>query len=285
MQYLPDTIDHAKVLIAVKTYPLPSNKYGELVCTAGVLGDGRWIRIYPIPFRSLPPEKKFEKYEWIQLDLVRNRRDFRPETYRPRSDASGIRILSKVGTEHEWAERKKYVLQDVFTSMKELIELAKGDTQKSLATFRPKEIIEFLAEEDKRTWKEQWLANYEQYGLFEIDEKGEGVLRKIVDKVPYKYSYRFLCEDESKPRTLMIEDWEIGALYWNCLREAEGDEAEANRLVRKKYFEEFLNKRDLHLFVGTTKHYHNVAPNPFVIIGVFYPPSQTDIGQGELFAP
>jgi hypothetical protein len=70
-----------------------------------------------------------------------------------------------------------------------------------------------LIEEDTRTWKEQWLANYDQYGLFEIDTKGEGILKKIVDKVPYKYSYRFLCEGETKPRTLMIEDWEIGALY------------------------------------------------------------------------
>jgi hypothetical protein len=81
--YLPESIDSAKVLITVKTYPLPSNKYEELVCTAGVLEDGRWIRIYPIPFRSLPHDKKFEKYEWIQLGLVRNKSDFRPESIGP----------------------------------------------------------------------------------------------------------------------------------------------------------------------------------------------------------
>lgn len=283
MEYLPEVIDHAKVLITVKTYPLPSNKYEELVCTAGILEDGRWIRIYPIPFRSLPHDKKFGKYEWIELDLIRNKSDFRPESYRPKSDASNIYIISKVGTEHEWAERKKFVLQNTFTSFKELIDLAKGETQKSLATFRPREIVDFIIEEDTRTWKEQWLANYEQYGLFDIDEKGEGVLRKIVDKVPYKYSYRFFCEGETKPRTLMIEDWEIGALYWNCLKQVGGDEIEANKLVRKKYFEEFLYKKELHLFVGTTKQYHNMAPNPFVIIGVFYPPTRKDYGQEELF--
>jgi hypothetical protein len=281
--YLPESINNAKVLITVKTYPLPSNKYEELVCTAGVLEDGKWIRIYPIPFRSLPQEKKFEKYEWIQLDLVRNTSDFRPESYKPKSDASNIKILCKIGTDHEWAERKIYILKEVFTSFDNLISLAKGETIKSLATFQPREIVDFIIEEDTRTWKEQWVANYEQYALFEIDSKGEGVLRKIVDKLPYKYSYRFLCEGEIKPRTLMIEDWEIGALYWNCLKQADGDETEANKLVRKKYFEEFLNKKDIHLFVGTTKQYHNVAPNPFVIIGVFYPPTKKDRGQGELF--
>ncbi len=107
MEYLPESINAAKVLITVKTYPLPSNKYEELVCTAGILENGKWIRIYPIPFRSLPNEKKFGKYEWIQVDLIRNNSDFRPESYRPKSDASSIQILNKVGTEHEWAERKK----------------------------------------------------------------------------------------------------------------------------------------------------------------------------------
>jgi hypothetical protein len=282
--YLPDTIERAKVLITVKTYPLPSNKYEELVCTAGVLEDGKWIRIYPIPFRSLPRDKKFEKYEWIEVDLVRNTSDFRPETFRPKSEASNIRILGKIGTEHEWAERKKYVLTEVFTSFEELIRQAKSDTRKSLATFRPREIVDFIVEEDTRTWKEQWLAHLNQYGLFEeIDQKGETALRKIADKVPYKYSYKFFCEGEETPRKLMIEDWEIGALYWHCLAQSEGDEEEANRLVRKKYFEEFLMKKDLHLFVGTTKQFHNVAPNPFVIIGVFYPPTKKDFGQQNLF--
>ena len=36
-----------RVLIAVKTYPTLSEKYDELVCTAGFLEDGTWIRIYP----------------------------------------------------------------------------------------------------------------------------------------------------------------------------------------------------------------------------------------------
>jgi hypothetical protein len=37
-----------KVLITVTTYPLPSRSYDELVCTAGMLENGEWIRIYPV---------------------------------------------------------------------------------------------------------------------------------------------------------------------------------------------------------------------------------------------
>jgi hypothetical protein len=234
-------------------------------------------------FSVAAARKKFKKYEWIQLDLIRNTSDFRPESYKPKSDASSISILGKIGTEREWEERKRFVLHDVFTSFEKLIQLAKGPAQKSLATLRPSRIIDFIIENNSRTWKERWLAYYDQYGLFELNERGEGKLKKIVEKVPYKYSYRFVCEGETTPHTLMIEDWEIGELYWNCLKQAEGDENEANNLVRKKYLDEFVSKKDLHFFVGTTKRYHNFALNPFVIIGVFYPPTKKDTGQRTLF--
>jgi hypothetical protein len=131
-----------------------------------------------------------------------------------------------------------------------------------------------MIEEDEREWKQEWRDNLLQYKLFELDEKGQGKQRDVVRKLPYKYSYQFLTEGDQRPRKMMIEDWEIGALYWNCLGKTEGDEVEANKLVRQKYFDEFLAKKDLYLFVGTTKQYHMVSPNPFVIIGVFYPAKQ-----------
>ncbi len=43
-----------KVLITVKTYPIPSARYDELVCTAGVTETGDFIRLYPVNFRDLP---------------------------------------------------------------------------------------------------------------------------------------------------------------------------------------------------------------------------------------
>ena len=36
-----------KVLITVLTYPHPSEKYEELVCTAGINESGEWVRLYP----------------------------------------------------------------------------------------------------------------------------------------------------------------------------------------------------------------------------------------------
>jgi hypothetical protein len=40
----------------------------------------------------------------------------------------------------------------------------------------------------------------------------------------------------------MIEDWEVGALYLNCLRNANGDEGKALEKVKEKYWSDFMEK-------------------------------------------
>jgi len=281
--YLPDELYNAKILITVKTYPLPSGKYDELVCTAGLLEDGKWIRIYPIPFRSLPSRQKFHKFQWIELNLIRNKiKDFRPESYRPIGGADGsIKLLEHWDTKTKgaWQKRKEIVLKEVFTNFNELLGLAVGENKKSLATVKPLEIIDFEIGEAAGDWKQQWQRLYEQYNMFEVDKKGDNFLKDKLLKVPYNYYYKFITAGDNKPRRMMIEDWEIGALYWNSLRSTGGDPSLANELVKQKYFYEFLENKDLYLFVGTTLKFHRrKARNPFVIIGVFYPPKEKESG-------
>jgi hypothetical protein len=255
------------VLITVKTYPLPSRSYTELVCTAGLLNGEKWIRMYPIPFRFLQDQKRYPKYSWVKLDLVRNTKDFRPESYRLKTE--NITVLDKIGTANAWDARKSFALKETFTSMEELIKLAKSPAKKSLATVKPKEIVKFDIKNDEREWKPDWLEQIKQMDMFEpANRSGQ---RKVVRKLPFKFYYHFLTKD-NKLRKLMIEDWEIGALFWHCLSQTDGDEEAAKQLVREKYFDQFVQEKDLYLFLGTTFLNHNVAPNPFVIIGVFYPP-------------
>ncbi len=71
-----------KVLITVKTYPSLSAKYDEVVCTAGVLESGEWVRLYPIPFRKLDYDRWYKKYQWLEIEVERNISDFRPESFR-----------------------------------------------------------------------------------------------------------------------------------------------------------------------------------------------------------
>lgn len=263
-----------KVLITVTTYPLPSRSYDELVCTAGVLETGEWIRIYPVPLKfllGLRKDNKTEsfKYNWIELDLKKRTDDFRPESHSPLNyDFKDIILHGKIDTKNEWEERKKYCLSKVFTNLTNLIEESKAPKNASLATFKPTEIKGFeIEEEEDKEWKDEWKELRKQGDLFEQDRNPE----IQIPKLPFKFYYRFI-DDAGKESRLMIEDWEIGALYWNCLKSSEGNENEALKKVREKYETEFLKEKDIYLFLGTTKEWHmRRAKNPFVIIGVFYP--------------
>jgi hypothetical protein len=61
------------------------------------------------------------------------------------------------------------------------------------------------------------------------------------------------------------------------LAEHEGNEQRACEKVRKKYFEDFAKTKDLHLFLGTTREFHNTGRNPFLIIGTFHPMKTTQL--------
>ncbi len=263
-----------KVLISVKTYPTLSEKYDELVCTAGFLEDGTWIRIYPVPFRKLNYHNRYRKWQWIEIDLVKNTSDFRPESFRPADIDKEIIISDKIDTSNNWEQRRNISLKKVYTNLSELISEAKNkDIRTSLAIVKPKEILDFICEPCEREWDQKKLdkifANQAQGSLFDLEDTKE--VFKVVNKLPYKFSYVFKTDDDVK-RTIMIEDWELGALYWNCLKNANGDETIACQKVREKYLDYMYNKRDLYFFMGTTFRFHNVGYNPFLIIGAFYPP-------------
>jgi hypothetical protein len=275
-----------KVLITVKAYPALSKKYNETVCTAGITEEGRWIRIYPIPFRQLDYNNQFKKYEWIELDLERNLSDFRPESYKPKNlllnDLKSYGIIE--ADRNTWAERRKYVLQNVYTNLDQLIAEAKDKKiYTSLAIFKPTKIIDFIYHKTEREWKKEkldYLRNKKlQLNLFENNDENDITEFEVVDKLPYKFSFKFE-DDQGKSSTLMIEDWETGMLFWHSLARHEGNEIKACEDVKKKYFDDLAKTKDYYFFLGTTKLHHLIAPNPFVIIGDFRP---KHILQEELF--
>ena len=266
-----------KILITVKTYPSISSKYEELVCTAGFDEDGNFLRIYPIPFRKLDYEKQYRKYFWVEMDIVKNTSDFRPESYRPANiDTEDVVVVhNKLGTEHNWRARKEIVIKKIYTDISILINEAKADGKRtSLAVFKPTKIKNFVWEEVEREWSDKQKAALQQHNLFE-DKTHFTVVRKL----PYKFSYIF--EDiNGRSCKLMNEDWELGALYWNCLKKYNGDENAACEDVKKKYRNDFAKTKDLHFYLGTTKLNHLRAPNPFIIIGTFHPKIEKQLELG-----
>jgi len=270
-----------KILITVKTYPTLSDKYDELVCTAGFKEDGTWIRIYPVPFRKLDYKNQYKKYQWIEVDIEKNKRDFRRESYRPCDIEKDITVCGEVGTKNNWEIRKSIVLKHVHTNMTDLIAEAKNQTiGTSLAVLKPTRVIDFVWKACDREWDKNKLyaiaGNQAQGNLFEQESTRK--LFQVVKKLPYEFSYIFTTED-GKERKLMLEYWELGMLYWNCLNDAKGDESIACTKVKEKYLDYMYKKRDLYFFLGTTQKFHNVGPNPFIIIGTFYPPKEDKLQQ------
>lgn len=268
-----------KILITVKTYPALSQKYAELVCTAGVTESGEWRRLYPVRFRRLYGPQKYKKYQWVEAEVEKSELDSRPESYKIVRNTLNA-IGSPLPTDNNWRGRRETFLDkvEIYENLKVLIGCAHRN-ELSLAAFKPRRFLQFTHEPVAREWDAKKLANLEkeklQLHLFKDEETVARELQ-VVRKLPYKFSYRVedSCGTKSK---MMIEDWEIGALYWNCLRDSKGDENLALAKVREKYWDQFVQSgsHDLTLVLGTTLEHHNKkSPNPFVIISVFYPPPE-----------
>lgn len=272
-----------KVLITVKTYPIPSKKYDELVCTAGVTESGDFVRLYPINFRDLPYSQQYVKYQWIEVEAQKHKgRDTRKESFRPNSET--IRVLGKPipANPGNWSTRAVYVLKNAARSMEDLYERKKSDNT-SLGIFRPKLISRFIIEAADSDWKPEFKAAMMQARLWDDRTASKQPPRKV----PFKFSFSFECDDSrcNRKHKMMIEDWEVGSLFWRMVDKGFSPEAAAQK-VKQKFMDEICNsKMNTYFYVGTV-----LAHGTWVVIGTFYPKmdvsgkkSKATSGSGSLF--
>lgn len=174
--------------------------------------------------------------------MVKNKSDFRKESFRPRTHDTEIRIIGEIKPDGDaWKDRREIVLKKVYTNLKTLISEAKNEEiGTSLAVFKPAEILKLEIKNTKREWDKDKLERLSQLNLFET--KSEGKL-EVLKKLPYKFSYK-LKDETGTESSMMIEDWEIGQLYWNSLKRHKGDEKKACQDVRKKYIDDFAKTKD-----------------------------------------
>ena len=91
----------------VLTYPVPATNGAEVSCTPGITVEGKWIRLFPIPYRFLDPDSQFSKYHWIDVNIRKAPNDARPESYK--IDRDSIQIVRFVGPQRGWRARKDLV--------------------------------------------------------------------------------------------------------------------------------------------------------------------------------
>lgn len=250
------------VLVTVKAAPNPSTTHGETVCVAGVTREDGWLRLHPVPFRDLPRDKQFQKYQWIALDLIKHRGDTRPESYRP--DLATLVPGEIISSRNDWAERRKLMTPNVSTSMCE-IQRQQSENGKSLGMFKPAEVLDLIIEDEDATWSHRKQEIIGQQFFFS-DRK------KRLEKIPMRFLYKYRCNDpRCNGHTQSIVDWEISQLYRRLTRQ-HSDKERIKELIRNKFFDELCGEsKDTHFFVGNTAAWRN----GFLVLGVFWPPRRS----------
>lgn len=205
--------DH-RVLIWGKTYPELSTNYYETVCTGGTLEDGRFVRLYPIPFRYLEESQSFSKYQWIRVRMRKDNRDPRPESYKV--DSESIRIEGVLEPDkYGWQHRKEIIFRSrdyCFNSVEEL-NSANRKNKTSMGFVIPKSIdkidVEERPEEDYQTFVRKMEENSQrlmQTHLF--DDFNIQEVKKLA-YVSKRFKIHWHCEGkECNGHNMLIIDWE-----------------------------------------------------------------------------
>lgn len=261
-----------ELLILTKTYPVPSAKYRETACVAALTRAGAMRRLYPVPFRFLGGESKFKKWEWIRGVVKKANNDHRPESYR--LDADFIQKLSEeVSSRNGWRHRLAYLEPHLVPSF-EALETRRQESGETLGFVRPTRLLELQITPVKEVeWTETERLRLTQEGLFESESSRKAPpLRKL----PFNFHYLYECQTPSGTveHRHMITDWEVGALYWNCVS-SHGSNWETP--FRAKLETEFAHK-DLIFLFGTVHKF----PDQWLIIGLVYPPKPAPDPQSQL---
>jgi len=247
-----------RVLIAARTYPTPAAKGIEVSCTAGITDDGKWIRLFPVPYRFLSRDRKFRKYQWIDVRVMKANNDPRPESFR--TDIDSITILSEpLPTDSKWQARKEIVYPLKAHCLCCLKTECDRSGSPTLGLFKPRSINKLVIEPDSPDWTPDELRKLQRITLFQNAPPRE------LEKLPYRFRYRFQCDEPDCPtHTFLCTDWEMGGAFLR-FRQRYGSAWEAK--FRQRFEDEMINKNDTHFYVGTL-HQH---PGTWIIVGLFYP--------------
>lgn len=256
-----------KVIPVVKAYPvIDPVSQTEAVCVAGISMDAphHWIRLFPLDYRGLEYAKRFKKYEVIELDASKSRKDSRPESFTPVLDsiAVGEFIDPDNGT---WRRRLPFFDAVEDASMCEIQRRQKSE-RKTLGVFRPLEVTDLKVTAAEEGFAESQRALLNQASLFG-DRAGDDT-RAALEPLPVKAKFAYRCSDPACPgHNQSLIDWELGALHRSLAGKGD-DEATIHAKIRQKFFEQYCSDRyDTRFITGSMlKH-----PGSFLILGLVHP--------------
>jgi hypothetical protein len=149
-------LETKRALIVVRTYPTPAKQGIEVSCTAAITDTGEWLRLFPVPYRFLDSDKRFRKYQWVDVQ-VSKAADHRVESYKIENNSITI-VTDHLPTEHGWRERRKLVGPLVKPSLCWLQRERDRQQYPTLGIFKPRRIMRLVIEsEAEPDWSESEL--------------------------------------------------------------------------------------------------------------------------------
>jgi hypothetical protein len=195
-----------RVLITVRTYPSPARKSIESSCTAGIC-EGRWIRLFPMPYRQLKYNQKFSKYQWVEMRVQKARSDSRVESYNPDRDSINP-IPGVLPTDRQWEARKHLIFPLRSSSMCALQRIRDERGEPTLGLFKPTTIRRLRIETDEPDWTPDQKQALQQMHMFDAEPPEE------LERIPFKFIYDFDCADpQCNGHQMTCTDWEMSELY------------------------------------------------------------------------
>lgn len=226
------------------------------------------LRLFPIRYRQLPIDRRFDRYDLVEALTEVPRDDHRPESRHVVEDS--IRIIAPG---KELSDRSKVSIWKPFIvpNLKDLQEQNKA-TKRSFGIVRPDlGTTRFFTRPTKEVHGDDAAMNRVAYEQVSLIEEPLGKL----PKPEYAFGYRFSSGGHAHEH--LIHDWEVQASYIAYKRRY-GDGA--LDMLHQEYGER-MPKHNLHFILGTMKAH----PQTFIIIGLLRSPLSPDDleRQPELF--
>lgn len=245
-------LQKVRVRILVKAYPQPSRTYGETVCVAAITEDGtEMLRLYPIRFRRLESDTKFDRFDLVEMEVERRKGDSRPESRHVNEES--IKVLSK-GSELTEESKVQFWKPFVADSLTQL-HADNENSKRSLGIVRPDlgSMKFFIQPTSNGSEQERALeeSTAHQNSLFENS-------LTPLEPSGFSFGYRFTSGGSSHRHVL--HDWEVQTAYFQYKRRY--GEAALEKL--KQEYGVNIPKRNPHFIMGTM-HQH---PKNFIVIGI-----------------
>ncbi|MGB0669874.1 MAG: hypothetical protein ACPGNT_00120 [Rhodospirillales bacterium] len=241
----------------MKALPHAGEKHGETVCCAGLTREGLWRRLFPVPFRRLKSDSKFQRWQRISYACRIPKDDNRSESRR--IEQEGIKITGKIRP----SERARFLTPRILPSVEEAARRGQ-----SLTLIRPHD-LRFIATKKS---EEEIFKERENFRQAAIQKSFLDRELKELSPCPYKFHFKYKTED-NKRHSSLCDDWETTATFYR--RSKTMSDEQAIESMRQTYEIDFANA-GVAFAMGT----HSKYPKTWLLIGVIRLDEEKQLGFG-----